>query len=387
MKRFFQIVAAVLIYGVSIGSLAYASDADDRVDQTAPDPLNATYRIEGQPVALVDGRGEVPAAPGSATKTKTAVQGRPVYGDLGGDGDEDAVLFLTHDPGGSGTFVYVAAAINLDGRYQVTNTIFLGDRITPMDVAIRMGMVVINYADRRPEEPMSTSPSAVKTMILILKDEQLIKMTPPGENGQIVEGWLTIGHEVRTFKPCDGEDNLWLMGQSPALNAIMAAYRRELSDQKNYRPLFMVLAGKQVKPPEDGFGAEYDAAFLATRLVRVTPGASCTNMPQDIDSANAYMHKITFDTSTLDEEGLYGPTVGKRALSYEFCIPNTIANRTEVERVDPTVTFFEQSPGRIGCGTNESLCIGSTHQKNFATVLQQLAELPYVQRIDESFFE
>ena len=149
----------------------------------------------------------------------------------------------------------------------------------------------------------------------------------------------------------------------------------------------MVLAGKQVKPPEDGFGAEYDAAFLATRLVRVSPGARCKNDPQDIDVANSYTLKITFDRSTLDEAGLYGPIGGKRALSYEFCIPNTVVNRTEVERIDPTVAFFEQSPGRIGCGTNESLCIGSTHQKNFATVLQQLAELPYVQRIDESFFE
>ena len=42
---------------------------------------------------------------------------------------------------------------------------------------------------------------------------------------------------------------------------------------------------------------------------------------------------------------------------------------------------------RFGCGESESLCIGSTHQKEFRIVLQKLAELIYVQRIDESFFE
>ncbi len=97
--------------------------------------------------------------------------------------------------------------------------------------------------------------------------------------------------------------------------------------------------------------------------------------------------KITFDISKLDESGLYGPLDGKRALSYEFCIPDTVQNRTEVKRIDPTVKFFTESPGRIGCSKHESLCIGSTHQKGFRRVLKRLAGLTYVQRIDESFFE
>jgi hypothetical protein len=97
--------------------------------------------------------------------------------------------------------------------------------------------------------------------------------------------------------------------------------------------------------------------------------------------------KMTFDVSKLDESGLYGPPGGKRALSYEFCIPDTLQNRAEVKRIDPTIQFFAQSPGRIGCGKDENLCIGSTHQKDIRGVLQRLAELTYVQRIDESFFE
>jgi hypothetical protein len=97
--------------------------------------------------------------------------------------------------------------------------------------------------------------------------------------------------------------------------------------------------------------------------------------------------KITFDISKLDKSGLYGSPDAKRALAYEFCIPDTVGNRTEVERIDPTVKFFAQSPERIGCKEHENLCIGSTHQKDFRRVLQRLAELTYVQRIDQSFFE
>ena len=50
------------------------------------------------------------------------------YG-IGEDGDKDAPLLLTHDPSGSGTFYYVAATINVNGRYQATNTVLLDDLI------------------------------------------------------------------------------------------------------------------------------------------------------------------------------------------------------------------------------------------------------------------
>jgi hypothetical protein len=97
--------------------------------------------------------------------------------------------------------------------------------------------------------------------------------------------------------------------------------------------------------------------------------------------------KITFDIDGFNAEGLRGPADGKVAVSYEFCIPDTAEAREEVAAIDPTVEFMASSPGRIGCGTDECLCIGSTHQAGFREVLEDLAELPYVDQIDESVFE
>jgi hypothetical protein len=99
------------------------------------------------------------------------------------------------------------------------------------------------------------------------------------------------------------------------------------------------------------------------------------------------MAKITFDLDQLDEEGLRGPPDGRRALAYEFCIPNTPQHVAEVSAIDPTVECMPGSPGRIGCGADQALCIGSTHQEDYRGVLQRLAELEYVKRIDEAFFE
>jgi hypothetical protein len=491
MKIFIEFLAVFCIICALVSMAIGGNNPADPLDQYAPDPLNATYLIEGQPVRLTAGYCELPAAPGSAMKSRTAVWGQPEYGDMDDDGNTDAAVILTHDPGGSGTFYYVAAAINVNGRYQGTNAVLLGDRIGSAEIAIRSGAAVVKYADRRLKEPMSTAPSVNKSTVLILKNEKLIKIRQFGEGDQIFEGWVTIGHEVRSFLPCSYKKTLWLMGNSPALDEIMAAYGKALPGAMPYTPVFMTLAGRSGKPSADGFGADYEGAFLATRLVQVFPQGNCksdliymesplpgervtsplrirgyargkwffegdfpvvlresdgkviatgyatakdewmtdnfvpfeseikfkmpkpgsrgtlilkkdnpTDLPehddeleiavyfayQDSMSADPWQ-KITFDLSSLDESGLYGPTDGKRALSYEFCIPDTVQNRAEVNRIDPTVKFFAQSPGRIGCGESENLCIGSTHQKDFRGVLQRLAELTYVQRIDESFFE
>lgn len=96
---------------------------------------------------------------------------------------------------------------------------------------------------------------------------------------------------------------------------------------------------------------------------------------------------LKLDLSGLDSEGLRGPPGGKVALAYEFCIPNTDSARMDVQRIDPSLQLMPNSPGRIGCGKDQCLCIGSTHQKNFRKILSDLASLPYVNEIRRCDFE
>jgi hypothetical protein len=241
----------------------------------AADPRKATYTVDGRRITLRDGRHEEEAAPGSATKAVTAVFGEPAVGDLEGDGDEDAVLFLAHDPGGSGTFYYVAASIHEGGWYRGTDAVLLGDRISPRQIVIRNGVVIAGYDDRRPDEPMAAKPSVGRTKVLTLRDGRLAEIGPIGEGEQVVEGWVAVGHEVRSFAPCGGKADLWLSGDSPAMNDIVAAYRRVLPDPEPYRPLFMTLSGTFGKPPAGGFGADTAGTFSATQLLRVSPKGNC----------------------------------------------------------------------------------------------------------------
>jgi len=97
--------------------------------------------------------------------------------------------------------------------------------------------------------------------------------------------------------------------------------------------------------------------------------------------------KITFDLSAIDAAGLAGPPDGRVAIAYEYCIPATDGAAAEVRRLDPTAGIQPGSPGRIGCRPGQWLVTGSTAQLEWRAVLERLAALDYVSRIDRAFFE
>lgn len=127
-------------------------------------PENATYTINDTPRTLVDGKLVRETAIGSVSKDTFMVFGSPVYGDLDADGDEDAALFLSQSSGGSGTFYYVALAMNDGGVYKGTNAMLLGDRIAPQTLEIHDGRAVANFAERKAGEPFTTQPSMGKSV-------------------------------------------------------------------------------------------------------------------------------------------------------------------------------------------------------------------------------
>lgn len=98
-------------------------------------------------------------------------------------------------------------------------------------------------------------------------------------------------------------------------------------------------------------------------------------------------HKIEFDLTRLDADGLYGPADGKRSLSYEFCIPAHVNTARQVMYIDPTAIVYKESPGRLQCGKEQYLVVGDTNQANYLVTLKKLVELSYVTRIQEAFFE
>ena len=253
------------------------TSTDPSVPSLAANPLSASYEIDGRRITLVDGRAERVAAPGSAIREQTRVLGEPVQGDLDGDGAADTVLWLLHQPGGTGSFYFLAAALQHAGGYQGTRVVLLGDRIDPGELTIRNGVVSASYRDRRPGEAMATRPAIRKTAYFMLQDSGLAPVGPLAADEEILQGWLVSGHEVREFRPCSEMNDLWLQGTSAGLQELLAAHRDALANARPYMPLFVTLAGQRVAAPATGFGAAYSAGLDVTRLVRAWPQGNCSS--------------------------------------------------------------------------------------------------------------
>jgi hypothetical protein len=128
-------------------------------------------------------------------------------------------------------------------------------------------------------------------------------------------------------------------------------------------------------------------AFLAALAVLLLCASSGDPLADSAASGSKAMEKIRFDLSLLNDDGLYGPPDGLRALHYEFCIPAAESYVEQVRAIDPTVEVMRGSRGRIGCSEEQYLCVGSTHQPGFREVLARLAELPFIERIEQTDWE
>jgi tryptophan-rich sensory protein len=103
--------------------------------------------------------------------------GNSVTADFNHDGFQDYAFLVTQDGGGSGTFYYVVAALGSKEGYQGTNAIFLGDRIAPQTTEWKNETIIVNYADRKPDEPMTALPTVGASKYLVIKDKILEEVT------------------------------------------------------------------------------------------------------------------------------------------------------------------------------------------------------------------
>jgi hypothetical protein len=133
--------------------------------QKAPPPpltvealMNADYHSEwpADGVAeLNDGQYEEEIVPGAASKLVIVVYpDMYAFGDLNGDGVDDAAVVLATSAGGSGTFITLEAVVNQQGTPKHVASAQLGDRARINSLMIESGKVTVNLVTHGPNDPM-----------------------------------------------------------------------------------------------------------------------------------------------------------------------------------------------------------------------------------------
>lgn len=286
-------VLIVLIVLVGVIALFKKPTINNKVAlSSGNNPLNTTYTIGDKEIKLIDGKAEVDIVPGETTKEKVAVFGEPVYGDINDDGLDDAILMLTDDAGGTGTFYYITASIQkkvgTETGYMGLNSIFLGDRIAPQNIEIKNGIVIANYADRKQGEPMTARPSEGISKYAVFSDDFLEEVGYIEKGYSVLQGNIVFGNEVRTFEPCTASgESLWIEGQSKALKEMSNSYSSIIKKPANYPPLFMTVVGKIGPQSGSEFGKEYEHSILIDRIIKISPNGNCKSDLIILDSPSS----------------------------------------------------------------------------------------------------
>ena len=175
MKKIIILILVVLVVVGGFGYWFYQSKTENIViKKITIDPKNCTYIIEGKNVTLKNGYSEEQTVAGSASKTITQYFGNEVTADFNGDGIKDTAFLLTQSSGGSGTFYYAVAALSSKDGCVGTNAVLLGDRIAPQTTEFNNGEIIVNYADRKPNEPMTATPTIGVSKYFKISDGKLV---------------------------------------------------------------------------------------------------------------------------------------------------------------------------------------------------------------------
>ena len=89
---------------------------------------------------------------------------KAAFGDLNGDGAEDAAVIFWWSGGGTGAFVTLAAISNRNGKPRNIDAEIIGDRVHVTSLAIKSKTIVVHMLDHAPGEGLAraTLPKVLK---------------------------------------------------------------------------------------------------------------------------------------------------------------------------------------------------------------------------------
>ena len=174
--RSFRFLSYIALVFVLVANLLIISGCS-----SSPEPLtieslqNAEYQgIYDGPVNLTEGKYEgEPFVEGGASRPLVVFVEPYAFGDLDGDGVDDAAVLLVENSGGSGSFVYLAAVLNSNGSPVNMATTLLGDRAQVEEQTIEEGRIKVKMLTHGPEDPMCC-PSQESSETYTLVEDELV---------------------------------------------------------------------------------------------------------------------------------------------------------------------------------------------------------------------
>lgn len=82
----------------------------------------------------------------------------------------------------------------------------------------------------------------------------------------IMSGTLTLGHEVRSFKPDNSDEEYWIVDKTGTLSE---KYDELTGGVKNGKPVYATLKLEYQGKWDDGFAAEYPGVYFVKEIIEM----------------------------------------------------------------------------------------------------------------------
>lgn len=142
------------------------------VDELKNGEYQSEFAASGH-VKLHNGIYKEKIVPDSSTELVVTLSDKMAFGDLNGDGLEDAAVILIINPGGSGTFRYLAAVIDQNGAPKNVASQLLGDRVKVKSLSINSEEITVEMIKHRPSDPLCC-PTLETTQAYRLQGDKLV---------------------------------------------------------------------------------------------------------------------------------------------------------------------------------------------------------------------
>jgi heat shock protein HslJ len=162
-------------------STPVAEDVQVDAGHLSPEDLrNATYSgIYDEPITLDNGFIEQTLE--GQPFTVEYQDGRELYGDLDGDGVEDALVFLIERGGGTAVFTYIAAQLNQNSQPVDAGAIMVEDRTQIISETIADGQVMLDITTYGPGD-VACCPSHKTSRTYALESGRLADTSPEDQD-------------------------------------------------------------------------------------------------------------------------------------------------------------------------------------------------------------
>jgi heat shock protein HslJ len=309
---------------------------------------NATYSgIYETPVTLANGsyEGEPFVEGGAARPTVEYIENSTVYGDLNGDGIDDAALLLVESSGGSGVFTFVGSQLNQDSQPVDSGAVMLGDRTQIISMVIENNQVVVEVVTQGPDDPMCC-PTQITRKTLALQDGKLAEVGSEAIGTVSLDMLMGTGWTLKDFNfdqqpllPDTGITAMFADGKIGG-SAGCNNYNGPVSSDGGQLLSFGPLVSTQMACPEEIMNQE-------TQYVSALQNASQWSYVRG-QLAISYMEDESFKTL------LFTPADQSEAMSAEQPAPGEMA---EMETTPTQVITFE--PTAVPAEVQEGSCFGS----------------------------